>query len=133
MVINVEIKADNIEKQCLDTALDAGISDRIIYSSFSHKAMLNIKELSPSARVGLLYGDTPNGLAEYCKKFRADAVHPHFAQLYSTATVEICHKNGIAVHPWTVDGEDDIIKMQKLGADAVITNVPDRAVKLLKK
>ena len=64
------------------------------------------------------------GVAEYCQQLNADAAHPERV-LISEDDVKNLHANGIAVNPWTVNSEEDIIKFTKWGCDALITDVPD--------
>lgn len=47
--------------------------------------------------------------------------------------IHLAHRLGMAVHYWTINDEDEIRRLYELGADAVMTDYPDRAVKVLKE
>ena len=47
--------------------------------------------------------------------------------------VENAHEEGLHVHPFTVNEEEDIKQMIEIGADGIFTDVPDVAVKVLKE
>ena len=42
-----------------------------------------------------------------------------------------CHKHGIAVQYWTIDDPKEIKRLSDIGADCIITNVPDKMYNLL--
>ncbi|MBL4585457.1 MAG: hypothetical protein JKX84_00150 [Flavobacteriales bacterium] len=44
--------------------------------------------------------------------------------------VRACHKNGIRLIPWTVNGEEDMVRLLNLGVDGIITDYPDIALTL---
>ena len=44
--------------------------------------------------------------------------------------IESMHKEGLDVHPFTVNDEKTIRKLMKLGADGVFTDKPDIAVRV---
>ena len=45
--------------------------------------------------------------------------------------MEGCVKNGVAVNPWTVNEAKDVMALAAKGANAVITNCPDVALRTL--
>lgn len=47
--------------------------------------------------------------------------------------IKRAHKLNMAVHYWTINEEDEIRRLYELGADAVMTDYPDRAVKVLQE
>jgi glycerophosphoryl diester phosphodiesterase len=46
--------------------------------------------------------------------------------------VNYAHKNNIAVHYWTINDTDRMIFLKNIGADGIITDIPDVAYELLK-
>lgn len=63
--------------------------------------------------------------------FLPDVFSPYFKQL-TKGKVAMCHQKGIKVIPWTVNEIDDMLAMKALGTDGLITDYPDRALKLWK-
>ena len=108
-----------------------------IISCFDPECIRQVKEIDKNLKTGLLYetGDLGTeimnfGVAKYCMQLNADAAHPeHF--LISEEDVKELHVNGIAVNPWTVNKEEDIIKYTKWGCDALISDVPDFCKKVV--
>jgi alkaline phosphatase D len=47
--------------------------------------------------------------------------------------IEVAHQNGLLVHTWTVNKQDDMALLLSLGVDGEITNKPDQFVHLLHK
>ena len=63
-----------------------------------------------------------------------EALHPHYSQVITPGGFcRKAHEAGIAVHTWTVNTSDEIVRVLTEGADIVITNYPDMAVKLLEE
>ncbi|MBQ8987947.1 MAG: glycerophosphodiester phosphodiesterase, partial [Lachnospiraceae bacterium] len=125
LTINIELKTgiifyDRIEEKILELVRRKGWQDRVIYSSFNHYTVCRIKELDPSAKVGLLYGDGPIDMPGYGKRLQADALHPAFYNLQYPNYMEDCRKNGLSVNVWTVNTEKDLLACRDYGVDAVI-------------
>ena len=133
LAINIELKTTEclypeLPGKIIKLAKEYSMSDRVLYSSFNHYSLQDIKKIDPGAKIGLLY---ELGMVDpwvYAKYTGADAIHPHF---YTIAvlpeTVERCHENGIMVNVWTVDDPEMVRLMAKCGVDAVISNKPDIA------
>ena len=133
LTVNVELKTTELLYPELPAKLikleqEFSMSERLIYSSFNHYSLAEIKRINPFAKTGLLYA---MGLIDpwvYAKYVSADAIHPHYAIIAALPeTVIKCHENGIMVNVWTVDDPKIITYMYKCGVDAVITNKPDVA------
>lgn len=135
--INIELKNSLIEYPDLErrvVELAAGIIpiDRIIFSSFNHQSMARMKELDPQLYCGLLYEASLIQPWKYVEKLQMNALHPHYSQVITPGGFcSDVHDVGLQVNTWTVDEEQDIHKTLKEGVDILITNYPDRALKLL--
>src|SRR5699024_6625679 len=101
------------------------------YSSFNHYSVARVKEIDPSLPCGLLYGDVPYRPWNYARSLGMDALHPDFVSLSFDDTCREAHALGVRVHPWTVNREEDIRACLAMGVDAVITNFPDVALRIL--
>jgi len=134
LFVNVELKTTerqypDLPAKLLALAGEYAMGERVIYSSFNHYSLRQIKALDPKARVGLLY---ELGMVDpwvYAKYVGADAIHPHYFVIAALPeTVERCHEHGIEVNVWTVDESNAIKLMLKCAVDGIITNKPDIAV-----
>jgi len=134
LTVNVELKTTerlypDLPRKLLALAGEYAMGERVIYSSFNHYSLKEIKTLDPSAKVGLLY---ELGMVDpwvYANYLGADAIHPHYFVIAALPeTVALCHEHGVKVNVWTVDEPDAIKLMLKCAVDGIITNKPDIAV-----
>ncbi len=134
--INVEIKADvvvyyGIWDELIKLEREMGMQGRILYSSFNHFVLMKLRELDPTAKIGLLYS---HGMVDpwvYANYLHADAVHPHYLAAQAPGVIEGCKKNGVAIHAWTCNDEKVIRELAQAGVEAVITNFSDRAREII--
>lgn len=137
--VNVELKNSlidypDLERRCVEEAAKEGMLERLIFSSFNHYSMLRLKALDKSLRCGLLYECTMVRPWEYAVSLGMDALHPHFSEvLVPGGECEAAHAVGLEVNPWTVNDEKKLKDVISAGADRIITNYPDRALKLLER
>jgi glycerophosphoryl diester phosphodiesterase len=135
LTVNIELKTTEerlypglTEKLAVLTE-EYGMGERVIYSSFYHDSLREIKTINPKARIGLLYDQDIDEPWVYANNLDADAIHPHYHFIAALPeTVERCHENGVKVNVWTVDEIDAIKLMLKCGVDCIITNKPDVAI-----
>lgn len=133
-VVNVEIKTDavlykDIEKKCIALEKEKGMGGRILYSSFNHYTLMNLRALDPTAKIGLLYS---SGLYEpwkYAQRLKANAIHPAWQNLLLPGIINGCLENGVMINPWTVNSES-IMRLCIESGIGVITNYPDKALKI---
>jgi len=134
LAMNIELKTTerlypDLPRKLLALAGEYAMGERIIYSSFNHYSLKEIKTLDPSAKIGLLY---ELGMVDpwvYANYVGADAIHPHYFVIAALPeTVALCHEHGVKVNVWTVDEPDTIKLMLKCAVDGIITNKPDIAV-----
>lgn len=132
--INVELKDSKrpypgLAAQVLQLAESAGLVGRTIVSSFNHRSLKRQLGNPKHLPVGMLYSDLLYKPWRYAAKLGAQALHP---PLYATTRklIRKCHEHHQLVNVWTVNDDDDIERMIRYEADAIITDVPDRAREL---
>lgn len=134
LFINIELKTTErlypeLPGKLIALAKEYAMEERVIYSSFNHYSLVQMKQIDPNSKTGLLY---ELGMVDpwvYAKYVNADAIHPHYYVIAALPeTVARCHENNIKVNVWTVDAEDAVKMMLKCGVDGIITNKPDAAV-----
>ena len=86
--------------------------------------------MDPEMPCGMLYMNVMLEPWEYAAKHHMNALHPHFAELRIPDLVRNAHACQIEVNPWTVNSEEELIGCLRLGADRIITNFPDRGVRM---
>lgn len=116
--------------------------DAVVVSSFSLASIDRVHALDASVATAWLVsgrslsgGSTSNTvdlgrLVERCLAHGHVALHPHEAMV-TAEIVERCHGAGLDVNSWTVDDPLRMVQLGELGVDALVTNVPDIAVRAL--
>lgn len=105
------------------------IDERIIIQSFDVRSLKAIHQLNDKLKIGLLVFNFTSvklniqklGFTPYC--------YNPAAKICKAKTIEQAHKMGCKVIVWTVNSEEDIKRFKKLGADGIITDYPDIAVR----
>lgn len=131
-LLNIEIKSgpifyEGIEDKLIDMIKEYNFEDRVIFSSFNHYSLRDLKAIAPSVEIGLLY---MAGLVEpyqYAKSLGAEALHPLYYNIVPEL-VEGCKRNGIKLNPFTVNDIKEIEMIMAAGVDGIITDYPDRAL-----
>ncbi len=134
LTINVEIKSyeEELPGMCIALAERYGLTDRVYYSDFNHLNMLRLHEINNKVSVAPLYGQRILFPWVYAGLLSANAIHPDWGQIFEVpGIVHECHLRGIRVNPWTVDSEDIMHKCIEAGCDALITDLPDVARRIV--
>ena len=125
--VNIELKTGiywypEIEQKVADLVKKAGMEERVIYSSFNHYSIQQMKKIVPEAETAYLYSDVILNVAEYAKNTKVDGLHPE-EYLGSNLNVRV----------WTVNEKADMKWLIDAGVTAIITNYPDMAVQIKKE
>lgn len=130
--LNVEIKCDDLrywklmwDKLCL-LGEHYDLQANILYSSFYHPLLENIRAVSPNAPIALLSRKAKPELLSYAKHLNAQALHlSHKPLLRRPEVARACLDAGLQLNVWTVDDSNAVRRLEALGVHAVITNKPD--------
>ena len=130
MLVNVELKTsivfyEGLVDKVLDLAARMGMEEKVLYSSFNHYTLLEIKKKNPGTRTGMLFEDGIVDAPAYGKRLGVDALHPIYAHLQHPGFLEQCREEKLPLHVWTVNTKERFRQMEKAGVDVVITNFPD--------
>jgi len=146
-VINIEIKSapgdPDYDAEHQVSAAVAGlvlgwgigeVGNDVIVSSFDMEALDRIRAIDPGIPTAYLTFEVlaPDLLVGRVVAAGHSAIHPYFAST-SRALIDAAHAAGLEVNVWTVNDPDQIAQLAALGADAVITDVPDVAREALGK
>ena len=152
LLINLEIKSTPVEKSLtpepnemvkiiIDEVSRSNLEDRIIYSSFDWRVLREIKERDSkipraylTSRVkGKIYDKSPwldftplhNGveLPKLIKALGGSAWHPNYKDV-NKEIVQISHDKELPVNVWTVNKENDMLRMIDYGVDGIMTDYP---------
>ena len=136
MMVNIELKNSicfypGMEEKVLKAVKEAKMEEQLIYSSFNHYSLLQLKQLDKNVQTGILFSDGWVNPAMYAKNLGINAVHPAVYHLKYPQFREEVKRAGLKMHVWTADKPEHIQLVKEAGAEAVITDYPDRAIALV--
>lgn len=124
--INIEIKEFDAVKSVLDLIKSHTFSkDNILISSFDWNALQEIRFQDETISIGVLTKNNLELAIAFAKFIKAKSINPYFQLLTKEATLKMQEK-GFQVFPWTVNEEEDILKMKSFLVDGIISDFPDR-------
>lgn len=122
---------------------DMNLIDRVIVASFNKEVILHIEENYPeiirsayNVEVAKLYLDSLLNIdrPEGYYKFDVLQIPPdkYIVNIGTSKLINHAHENNIAVQYWTINDVERMTFLQSIGADGIITDVPDVAYEVLK-
>ena len=129
----IEIKTDNIEAAVLKTINDLKMNDEVIIFAFSYDVLKNIRALDPTIPILYLRSVVNEETIKLVKDISGQAIGAGLKTPLTPELLDLAHENDIELWQWTVNKEQDIQELLKIGADGIITNHPNVALKLRSK
>ncbi|WP_394232901.1 glycerophosphodiester phosphodiesterase [Niallia oryzisoli] len=134
MICNIELKNgifpyEGMEQKVIELVREYNLTERIILSSFNHYSIVNCYRMAPEIETAPLMGQVVYMPWIYAESIRAKGIHPKYKTLKDKVVKE-SEENGIAVRPYTVNKEKDMAHLIELGCSAIITDDPDRALRV---
>ena len=117
--------------RCVELLLSKGLGDRLVIQSFDVRALNYMHEKYPQLVLSYLVDKDDTDFDAYMSllDFTPEWLSPH----YTNTDAELCRKawdRGMKIVPWTADAPDDIKRLVDLKVDAIISNYPDRVLKI---
>jgi glycerophosphoryl diester phosphodiesterase len=144
-LVNIEIKnrpgdadwdpTDEVAGQVVALLDRRGGRDDVLVSSFNLATVDRVRALAPGCPTALLTrGPDPVPALTAVDTRGHSALHPHVGAMTGATAAEVLrrkHERGIRVNVWTVNDDDEIRRLGAAGVDAVVTDVPDVALRAL--
>ncbi len=142
LFVNIEIKSDwghrepdgLVERKVLDVVEQCEMNNRVVFSSFNHHLVANLKKINPSSTTGVLFHMTRD-----MGKLPSKLALPVQASVYVCAKRELtpravrdAHAHGIAVYVYTLNSIKNAQKVLEMGVDGIMSNNADDIVPILK-
>lgn len=129
--LNIEVKISGFEpgivRKVVDTIHRESFVDDCLVTSFDREAVERVKELDPKIRTGLIFGrDYPGDVFTG----NWETLSCHF-EVVDESFMQRARNHGKTVFVWTVDEKEEMLRLIRLGVDAIITNKPDLLMKVL--
>ena len=115
-----------------DEILKYKMEKNVIVQSFDVRPLQELRKLPIKLPLALLVGNK-DGIEKnlVALGFQPDTYSPHFS-LVDEATVAYCRERKMKIVPWTVNEIADLERMKMFDLDGIITDYPDRAVKIFR-
>jgi glycerophosphoryl diester phosphodiesterase len=137
MYINVELTnyatpGDDLVTKVVDLVKKHGLQSKMLFSSFFARNLQITRSLLPEVPRGLLCKRGMLGFWGRTFGWRGDyfAMHPFLTDVTPTLVNRV-QASSKRVHAWTVNSEEDLMRMIDIGMDAIITDDPILALHLL--
>ncbi|MND46905.1 Glycerophosphoryl diester phosphodiesterase precursor [compost metagenome] len=107
-----------------------GIEKRVIIQSFDVRTLQIIHKKYPEFKTALLVENKDSFESNISRLgFNPDIYSPDF-ELIDESLVTAVHAKKMELIPWTINQVEDMERISKMGVDGIITDYPDRAIKL---
>lgn len=142
IIIEIKQEEPSLIKPLAALIRKHGIEDRIIVASFSNKALIEFRKEMPEVA-------TSTNKSEAVRFFMLNMFHlagfynpspavalqvPEFhsgKKVITKRFVNTAKSHGLEVHAWTINEVDDMKRMIEIGVEGIVTDYPDRLLKLL--
>jgi len=136
-VINIELKNNRenypgIEQKVIKLTKEMGVFSKIIFSSFNHYSMIKVKEISPDAKIGVLYKAWLFEPWKYGKRMGINNIHPHYRAV-NKDIINKCKDHGISVNVYGTNDKDRIEHLIRSGVDMIICDFPAEALEIRRR
>ncbi len=128
--VNIELKGEGTSRPVAELieevlANSNWHADQFLVSSFDHPELLDFGRRMPEIRVGALTAGIPLDYAAFAEALGAWSVHASL-EFVNVEFVADAHERGMRFFVYTVNEEDDLSMVRRMGADGIFTNYPDR-------
>lgn len=122
---------DALADACCKLFHSLNLGDRLVVQCFDHRALNYMYEKYPEFKYSYLVSVNNGTFEEYMAKlnFVPTWLSPHHS-ITDAELVKKCHEMGMKIVPWTADKPEDIQRLIDLKVDAIISNYPDRLLKI---
>ena len=127
--VNIEIKAPGIGRELISLLVRRRATRRVLVSSFHPPTIRAFADLRPRVVTGLLARRSPRQSVGALRRAGARALVLHHTSLDARLAAQV-QRAGFSVWAWTVNRERDLRRMLALGVDAIITDFPERLLRL---
>lgn len=128
--LNIEIKKNGDENETAELTVNLiekyNCIDSCYITSFSYNALRTVKKINPDIKTGLIANIMTYGGYSTLHDIDALSLNKKFV---SQNLINNIHLNGKRVFVWTVNDRAEAEKLISMGADNIITDKPDMAVK----
>jgi glycerophosphoryl diester phosphodiesterase len=137
LAVNIEIKDmqggddGRLVRETARLIRASGLDRRVLVSSFRLASLEQFRTLCPEVPIGVLLdrkgmGAPDNRILHLLRGLGASALHPSLKGL-SAGRIAFFREAGFAVNVYTVNSENDMLRLAREGATGIFTDFPARA------
>ncbi|MGL5122791.1 MAG: glycerophosphodiester phosphodiesterase [Fusobacteriaceae bacterium] len=129
--LNIEFKPDKkntakIAQEVYKIVEKYNYSKQVIVSSFYHQSLLEYRKLDKSIQMGMLFEYDFINIFDYINKSGINPVSINISKDYvDEDLVKEAHSNNLKVAVYTVNENEEVIKLKKIGVDEIFSNYPN--------
>ncbi|MEX2236042.1 MAG: glycerophosphodiester phosphodiesterase family protein [Dehalococcoidia bacterium] len=125
--LNIEVKQEGIASEVVAAVRGVNAARDVWISSFSTETIEAAKWIAPEIERSLLFMKIREDASEFILYNLSNFILGSFAPLFEFVRanplfVEVCHKRGVPVYTWTVDGAHALEEARSLEVDGVFTD-----------
>ncbi len=148
VVLNLEIKRDaenpqwsispqELAEKIVSKVEQRGFGNRVYYSSFDPEVLAKVREYSPEAKLGFIFGKValektqqqyPGNpmdlLLQIANFLQVSVISPEQGLVQDPNIVRQLQESGFKIIPWTANDEETWARLIDLGVDGIITDYP---------
>ena len=135
--INIELKSNDLVNQ-IASDIDYALKhykfslDQFCVSAFDHRLLKALQALMPKLEIAPLISACPISLAAFAQDMGAQALHS-YTETTDIQLINDAKARNLTIRTYTVKDAADLVRLQKLGVDAVFVNDINWAKKQLKR
>lgn len=117
--------------KCVQVLNDFDLGDRLVIQSFDVRALNYMHEKYPDLHLSYLIDETDVDFEKTMSllNFVPEWISPHYS-IVNEEFVKKAKASGMKIVPWTADDTDDIRRLVELKVEAIISNYPDRVLRI---
>ena len=121
----LELKVTGVAHLTVDTVRAADCKNPVIYASFLHDELTQVRAVEPKAALMVLFDRLPRAPVAYAAQYQAAYVGVRHDRA-TRPIVEAFHRENMLVWVYTANHREDIGRAISLGVDGVISDFPER-------
>lgn len=123
---------DVFAQMLYDVLKEKNILQRSIIQSFDPRTLQVVHKIDATVKLALLIGDANSFEKNLEQLGFTPTIYSPLYLLVNKKLIKKCHAKGIQIIPWTVNEEKQMLQLKAMGVDGIITDYPNRAVKVLR-
>ncbi|MDY0131113.1 MAG: glycerophosphodiester phosphodiesterase family protein [Desulforegulaceae bacterium] len=136
-VLNIEIKSEvyikgddrkSSEAMILELVKQKGMMEQVVFSSFNHKILLRLRNLSQAANLGILTSGEPRPPIGLTRNLNAYSWHPDQRNLSAKHIKDYKKHTNKKVIPYTVNKSKRASRLIKAGVSGFFTDYPQKFI-----